>query len=437
MQILSVPLTNIEVPPHRQRGEIEGEALAELMASIEAHGLLHPIVVKGGAGGKYTLVAGGRRLAAIHNHAGLGGAVRFGGSELPVGCVPCVSLGSLDPLAAEEAELEENIRRVDLTWAEKAAATARLADLRRKQAASVGSLPPTLRELSSEVRGHDDPASSEATRREIVLAAHLHKPEIAKAKTLDEAWKALKLEEQRADFAARAAAVGSPPASVHTLHQGDSFSWIKDQPAEIYDVICVDPPYGMGADGFGDAGGRLGAQTHSYADSPAIWQRVLAEMPAEWFRVAKAQAHLYLCCDIDGFHAAREALRAAGWNPHRTPIINFKRDGARLPWPKTGPQRKWELVLYAEKGGRPCTHIYPDVIETQGDQNFGHGAQKPVALYVNLLKRSVLPGDRVLDNFGGTGTILPAAHELKCKATYVEQDPVAYGIALKRLETLI
>jgi DNA modification methylase len=50
--------------------------------------------------------------------------------------------------------------------------------------------------------------------------------------------------------------------------------------------------------------------------------------------------------------------------------------------------------------------------------------------------RSITPGDMVLDPFGGTGPILPAAHELKCKATYIEQDPVPYGIAAKRLAEL-
>jgi hypothetical protein len=36
----------------------------------------------------------------------------------------------------------------------------------------------------------------------------------------------------------------------------------------------------------------------------------------------------------------------------------------------------------------------------------------------------------------GTGTIFPAAHELKCRATGIELDPQHYGTALKRLEAL-
>ena len=405
------------------------------MASIEANGLLQPIVVRE-EGGVYQLVAGERRLRALENMAGLGSLCRFGGVELPASHAPCVSLGDLSSLAAEEAELEENIRRVDLTWQERAAATARLGELRRRQAQTDGILPVTLKQLASDTRGGDSSTAVEDTRRELILAQHLHKPEIAKAPSLNEAWKALKLEEQRADFAARAAAVGSQVSSVHTLHKGDCIEWVRQCADGVFDVILTDPPYGMGADSFGDAGGRLKSQTHGYSDDASTWQNLIGILGAHWYRIAKEQAHLYICCDIDGFHFARDWLARVGWWVHRTPLINFKKDGSRVPWPQHGPQRKWELVLYANKGRKPVTHIYPDVIETKGDENFGHGAQKPVELYLNLLRRSVRPGDSVLDCFGGTGTILPACHELQCRATYVELDDVSYGIALKRLEQL-
>ncbi len=53
-----------------------------------------------------------------------------------------------------------------------------------------------------------------------------------------------------------------------------------------------------------------------------------------------------------------------------------------------------------------------------------------------LLRRSVKPGDRVLDTFGGTGTLIPAAHSLKCRATVIEQNPTYYGLCLERLKGL-
>jgi len=76
------------------------------------------------------------------------------------------------------------------------------------------------------------------------------------------------------------------------------------------------------------------------------------------------------------------------------------------------------------------------VLEHSPDSNLGHAAQKPVALFKDLLSRSVKPGDRVLDPFGGSGPILPAAHELPCTATLVEIDPASFGIAVKRSREL-
>jgi DNA modification methylase len=129
-------------------------------------------------------------------------------------------------------------------------------------------------------------------------------------------------------------------------------------------------------------------------------------------------------------------MESFGWYVHRTPLINYKLDGSRVPLPENGPQRKWELILYAIKGWRKVTRIYSDVIETRGDENLAHGAQKPVALFENLLKRSIRPGDTVLDPFGGTGTLFPAAHNLLVCATVIELDPVYAGTAAARLKGL-
>lgn len=439
MQILKLPLSAVQVPSYRQRKEIDGENLSSLMESIESNGLLQPLVVRATGGGTYFLVAGERRLRAITNLAGLGSGYRFGGEVWSSEFVPAVSLGDLDQLGAEEAELEENVRRVDLSWDERAAATARLVDLRRRKAETRGEQLPSVGDIAQEVRGSATGPATEATRREIILAPLLAAgaEHLKGAKSLDEAWKAhLRKEEADRNIELGRAVGLSHGAHSHTLIRSDCITWIRECPDGLFDVILTDPPYGMGADSFGDAGGRLNRATHSYADTEDTWKKLIGTLGSHWYRVAKEQAHLYVCCDIDGFHYAREWLQRVGWWVHRTPLVNYKVDGSRVPWPENGPQRKWELVLYAVKGRKPVTRIYPDVIETKGDENLGHGAQKPVELYINLLKRSVRPGDSVLDCFGGTGTILPACHELKCKATYVEMDEESYGMAVKRLEGL-
>ena len=154
------------------------------------------------------------------------------------------------------------------------------------------------------------------------------------------------------------------------------------------------------------------------------------------FAVAKPEAHCYVWCDIDNFHELRAMMASAGWKVHRTPLTNYKKSSGRVPWPDMGPRRQSEWCLYAVKGGKKTNFIASDVIVTESDEQLSHGAQKPVALYDDLLRRSVKPGDEVLDSFGGTGTLLPAAHALKCKATVLEKNPEYYGICLERAKGL-
>ena len=77
-----------------------------------------------------------------------------------------------------------------------------------------------------------------------------------------------------------------------------------------------------------------------------------------------------------------------------------------------------------------------DVIQCRGDENLGHGAQKPVSVYTDLLERSVKPGEYVADFCCGTGTIFAAAHPLKAIAYGWEINPQNAAIAAKRLEEL-
>lgn len=423
------------VVPDRQRKLHNPTAHVELQNSIRTVGLLHPIIVRASDEG-VVLVAGERRLRAIKDITALGGIPRFEGKEIPLEQIPIVELGELDPLDAEAAELDENIRRLDLSFQERAAATAKLFNLRTALALRAGESPPSVADISEEIRGSREGVFQSNTRREILVARHLDDPEIARAATLDDAWKLLKKREESAKNVALAERVGAIyTADVHRLYNADCLSWLTDCPPEQFDVILTDPPYGMGADEFGDSG-RMQMSAHSYDDSLESWKQLMGLWPAYAFRVAKPQAHAYVFCDLDNYPALKLLMEFAGWTIHRTPLIWHKPNGSRAPWPERGPQRKWEMILYAVKGDRNTLLLAGDVITCSNEQGMKHGAQKPVDLFRELLKRSARPGDSVLDSFCGTGTIFPAAQALKLYATGIEQDPATYGLAVQRLDKL-
>lgn len=416
---------------NRQRREFDPEHLTDLANSILSLGLLHPIVVRETANG-LTLVAGERRLRAMQDLWMLGDGVKHNGREYPPYEVPYVTLGQLSPLEAEEAELDENLKRRDLTWQERSEALARLHKLRIAQAAELGetrSIAETLREVETTDYSTD--------RQAILLAGHLSNPDVAKAKNVKEAFKALKRSEDRTKSIALAEAVGrNYNSSVHKLYHVDCLDWLGKCPANQFDVILTDPPYGMGADAFGDGAGKLTGTDHRYKDDAESWQKLMTSFAPLAFSVAKPQAHAYIFCDFDKFHFLKIMMESAGWYVFRTPLIVYKLGSGRIPLPEHGPRRQYELVLYAIKGWKPVRGIFSDVIPCRLEENLSHGANKPVELFVDLLKRSVSPGDNVLDAFAGTGTIFPAAHECKVYATGLEMSPEYYGVAVQRLNKL-
>lgn len=430
-----LPLDSIQILPNRQRREFDASTALDLSESIRTKGLLHAPVVRATLNG-YALVAGERRLRAMRDIWDLEDTFEFDGASVPSRMVPVVFLSELDEIEIEEAELEENTVRSDLTWQEKADAISRLHGLRNKQKSSRGEVQ-SVAETALEVEGRSDGAYHNKIRKTLIVSRYLDKPEVAAAKSIDEAFKIVKRAEERTRDAAISERIGLTfNKGAHELVLGDAIEWLSVCPTSTFDLILTDPPYGINADSFGDAGGSLAAHEHAYDDSYTAWLPLMERFAAESFRVAKTDAHLYAFCDIDRYHELKGLLTLASWRVHRTPLVWHKLKAHRVPWPDKGPRRHYELILFAVKGNRNVNYISGDVISTDIDANLGHAAQKPCDIYRELLKRSAKPGDRTLDPFCGTGTIFDACHALQLAAVGIEIDPSNHGIAAKRLEAL-
>lgn len=110
MKLVHVPLDRLEVSGQNARKAApDPDKLAELTASIEAHGLLEPLIASGSAAGA-TVIGGGRRLAAMQQLAAAG---KWEPGR-PVGCV-LISNGA----PADTAEsFEMGRRNLELSLAE-------------------------------------------------------------------------------------------------------------------------------------------------------------------------------------------------------------------------------------------------------------------------------------------------------------------------------
>lgn len=430
-----IELERIRIPEKRQRTFRSQQDHQDLLISISEGeaGLIHaPVLWQDGD--DFWLLVGEGRLKVIAEMHELGMPLRYEGEVIPEGMVPYTLVGGLSSLGLYEAEFDENVRRTPLSVAERASATAHLFELKAMKAERAGKPAPTVAELAVEIRGSDVGAYQETTRRELIVAKHLDDKEVAEAKTLNEAYNAIKKKETLRKATALAKEMGGEwrGSQVNLIH-ADAKEWIDTAPSATFDIVLTDPPYGMGADGFGSYND---SDDHRYDDSYEAWCELMLAVLPKLARVCKPDAHLYMFCDFDRFHELKVWLQQTKWIVHRTPIIWKNPVGLRTPWPEHGPQRKYEMILYARRGEKKTLKVYPDLVEYTREKNTVHQAQKPVALLKDLLMRSALPTDNVLDFCGGSGSTAVACHEMKLACTVVEKDAASYGLAMQRMAQL-
>ncbi|MBA3258469.1 MAG: ParB/RepB/Spo0J family partition protein [Gemmatimonadales bacterium] len=107
-----LPMSSLRPNPYQPRTRVDETALAELTASIEASGLLQPVVVRP-RNGAYELIAGERRWRA---------AERLGWSRIPA------VVRDVDDQTLLTLALIENLQRHDLSPIDEAAGYRRLGD---------------------------------------------------------------------------------------------------------------------------------------------------------------------------------------------------------------------------------------------------------------------------------------------------------------------
>jgi ParB family chromosome partitioning protein len=107
-----LPIGNVLPNPYQPRTHVDEDALVELTASIEASGLLQPVIVRA-RNGKYELIAGERRWRAIQ---------RLGWTKIPA------VVKEVDDKTLLTLALIENLQRDDLNAIDVAAGYQRLGD---------------------------------------------------------------------------------------------------------------------------------------------------------------------------------------------------------------------------------------------------------------------------------------------------------------------
>jgi DNA modification methylase len=395
--------------------------LDSLTQSIKERGQIQPIVVDR----EMHLVAGHRRVLACQK-AGVD--------------VLCIFKDNIDdPILRLELELDENIHRKDFHWSEEAILTKRIDDLKRQQHGSAQAGGVLKGEQKSGWGTRDTATMLGKSQSDVVIKLGLAEaleqfPELASCKTQKDALKAVGFLSKIAGKAERLKEAGptlsSDPSKI--VLAGDCLGLIDKIADSTFDIVCTDPPYGIELDktkksnNSGDTGSPARYAGKIYQDSSDPYLLLMTLLVPKLWRVMRTNSHLYLFVGAQHWHNISTILSESGFEVCPKPIIWHRTGtGYQCNQPTKWPASAYEMCIFARKGNLELEKQgRPDIIvqEVVLDRTKLHPTEKPTALMIELLSRSVRKGMTILDPFAGSGKTLVAGIELGCSVLGFEID---------------
>ena len=220
----------------------------------------------------------------------------------------------------------------------------------------------------------------------------------------------------------------------HRLLCGDStkpddISRLMD--GELADLWLTDPPYNVAYEG--KTKDRLTIENDSKGDSE--FRDFLIACYAAANANMKGGAAFYIWhADIEGYNF-RYACHEVGWKLRECLIWQKN----TMVMGRQDYQWKHEPCLYGWKEGA-SHNWYSDRKQTtllafdRPTRNAEHPTMKPIPLFAYQMCNSTKPGDLVLDSFGGSGTTLIAAEQMRRRSRLMELDPHYCDVIIARWE---
>lgn len=220
----------------------------------------------------------------------------------------------------------------------------------------------------------------------------------------------------------------------HRLLCGDStkpddISRLMD--GELADLWLTDPPYNVAYEG--KTKDRLTIENDNKGDSE--FRDFLIACYAAANANMKGGAAFYIWhADSEGYNF-RSACHEVGWKVRQCLIWQKN----TIVMGRQDYQWKHEPCLYGWKEGA-SHNWYSDRKQTtllvfdRPTRNAEHPTMKPIPLFAYQMCNSTKPGDLVLDSFGGSGTTLIAAEQMRRRSRLMELDPHYCDVIIARWE---
>lgn len=398
--------------------------LNELAISINTHGQLQPIIVTRKEGDRFHLVAGERRLRAHQ--------------ILKKTEIDATLQEELTDLQRVTIELEENLQRKNFDWPEEVEIKAKI-DALQREAHGENSLGRSKGKWTVADTANLVGQSKSLVAMDIELAKGMELfPELREEPNKKSAYKKLKTkieEELRKRLAARQNAKGSlKPISTKVFH-GDCVEVLPTLPAGSVNLVITDPPYGIQFDDLVDADNSAGYTM--FADGKMESLDMIDLMLQQMDRVMATNSSIYLFFSITLYTPILK-LMAKYFDVDPMPLIWYKQNlgGGRVTIPELYQARSYEVIMYGRKGdralikqGQPNVLAY-DVVTPKSKI---HPTEKPTALLRDLIERSSMQGEVILDACAGSGSTLFAAKQIGRDFIGIEKTEHYYNAICQRL----
>jgi len=471
MNRIKLPINEIKVE-ERQRQDL-GD-IAELAKSLETYGLIQPVVITQDK----RLLAGGRRMAA---------AVSLGWRDIDV-----VYRETLTADEAFEIELEENVRRKDLSWQERCLTIAKIHTLKRQRGALDG-VQWGVRE-TGELLG----AGKSQVHYCLTIANELENKDspIWKEASMADAWRYLLRLEQEADHAELArrrleSAQAAPPPGLDDYLDvpveainiqkdyarerylsnpqndpnlfesyweekqqrdsdlrdsirlsnlavcGDCITYMLGRP-DSFDHIITDIPYGIDMSMLAQANtGMVDIDTVEEEHDVDANKELMARFFPAAFTTLKDAGFLITCCDIMLWQYMYDLAIAAGFKVQRWPIIWHKLNRCSNQAAQCNFTKDIELAMVCRKGNAVMMNHANTCVVAASNEGMvkltGHKFAKPSDLWKFFAHHVSFEGQLILDPFAGRGSSLITFLGMDRRAIGVEINETHYNAMLENL----
>ncbi len=373
---------------------------------------------------------------------------KIGVKELPHGKL-FIYNDEQDELKLKAMEIEENVKRKELSWQESVIAKKRLLEvLQQIHGVARPGYPSRSDQLGITSAGFGINKlaallgeSNAQTSKDIELANLIEQvPQLARAETKEAARRTASLAIAVAGSMQQQAK--NPPKTDQkwTLHEGDFVNNVNNIEANSVDLVIVDPPYGADTSGMGPNSKVL--LSNAFQDSLVPTNVLLSHLAEQSFRVLRTNTFAVFFFDFVLYKDLIEQLDGFGFAVDIHPLIWIKNTVINTS-PYTRYGRSYEPILIARKGEpklmRPSQRdviAVQNVITTGTQEKKFYQAQKPVELIERLILDMSPPGSTVCDFCAGSGTTGVAALKQGRRVVLFEKDIAACSIIKARLGIL-